>query len=67
MEVIKLTDVSFLGFSREERDRIREHMGVSNAAELSFDFVQSVADIVGCDVATMIVPFAPIALIKLGG
>ena len=67
MEVIKLTDVSFLGFSREERNRIREHMEESDTTELSFDFVQSVADIVGRDVATMIVPFAPIALVKLGG
>ena len=58
---MKLKDVVFFGFTREEIQRV----SIGNPEEdFSLAFAQSVADALGCDAVTIIAPGGQVALIK---
>lgn len=60
---MKLKDAIFYGFTDEDLEEIRKIKGTSEN-EITFSDSQDIADIVGFDVATLIVPGGQIVFIK---
>ena len=60
---MKLKDAIFYGFTDEGLEEIRKIKGTSEN-EITFSDSQDIADIVGFDVATLIVPGGQIVFIK---
>lgn len=62
---MKLKDNVFWGFTKEELEEVRKVKGAGDR-QVSLADSQDIADIVGTDVMTIIVPGGKIAFIKAG-
>lgn len=62
---MKLKDVIFAGFTKEELAEIRKVKGTGEG-EMSLTDSQDIADIIGSDVMSVIVPGGQAAIIKAG-
>ena len=62
---MKINEVRFLGFNRNELRAIRKQTGKSGEDELTVCFTQEVADIIGADVAVFIIQGST-AIVKSG-
>lgn len=63
---MKLSCVAFYGFNRKELENIRKETGLSGEEDFSLNFGQTVSDIVGFDVMTLVGPDGQISIIKAG-
>ncbi|MCI8401115.1 MAG: hypothetical protein HFI38_03305 [Lachnospiraceae bacterium] len=63
---MKLNEIVFLGFTKAEIARIRKEIGKTGDEKLDLNFGQEVADILGFDVGTLILPRNRAAMVKMG-
>ena len=63
--MIKLKDVAFFGFSREELAEIRKEISAEDI--LTLETGQTIADLLERDTATMILPGCRAAIVKMEG
>lgn len=62
---MKLKDVIFVGFTKEELAEIRKVKGTGEG-KMSLTDSQDIADVIGSDVMTIIVPGGQVAIMKAG-
>lgn len=63
---MKLKDIVFFGFTQKELAAIRKATGEDEDQEYTISLAQEIADVVGSDVATLILPGCNLALVKMG-
>lgn len=64
-ESIKITNIGFFGFSRQETRAIKRYIRKHNISEYSFDFVQDISDKLERDIGTLIEPGGKVTLLRL--
>ncbi len=63
---MKLKEVVFIGFEKKELTQIRQQISEAGDEDYYLGFGQQAADVIGADIAAVILPVGRVVLVKVG-